>query len=115
MTPPFFPPVAVSPPEPPPPKAQPMPAVTLRGTLACATPQDADLIARLLPDHLRLSRAEPGCLTFAVTPTADPLIWQVDETFADRAAFEAHQARSRASEWGRASAHIPRHYTVTGA
>ena len=73
------------------------------------------LIARLLPDHLRLSRAEPGCLTFAVTPTADPLIWQVDETFADRAAFEAHQARSRASEWGRASAHIPRHYTVTGA
>lgn len=92
-----------------------MPAVTLQGTLTCATPQDADLIARLLPDHIRLSRAEPGCLSFTVTQTADPLVWQVAETFADRAAFDDHQSRTRASDWGRSTAHIARRYTVTEA
>lgn len=92
-----------------------MTAVTLQGTLTCATPQDAELIARLLPDHIRRSRAEPGCRSFEVTQTGDPLIWLVAETFATRAAFDAHQARTRASVWGQTTAHIARSYTVAEA
>jgi quinol monooxygenase YgiN len=42
----------------------------------------------------------------------DGLTWAVDETFADRAAFQAHQARTVASDWGRATAHIPRSYQI---
>jgi quinol monooxygenase YgiN len=86
--------------------------IRLTGTLRCATPEDSALVGHLLPDHIRLTRAEPGCLSFTVSPAEDGLIWAVDETFADRAAFQAHQARTVASDWGRATAHIPRSYQI---
>ena len=87
--------------------------VHLTGTLTCTTLADGTLIARYLPDHIALSRAEPGCLRFAVTPTANPLIWQVAESFANRAAFDAHQTRTRASTWFAATRHIPRNFRVS--
>lgn len=90
-----------------------MTTVRLTGTLTCATLADAALIARYLPDHIALSRAEPGCMAFAVTPTADPLVWQVDEAFADRAAFDAHQTRTRASAWFQATGHIRRDFRLS--
>jgi quinol monooxygenase YgiN len=86
--------------------------IHLSGTLTCVTPQDAHLVERLLPEHIRQSRASAGCLSFSVLPKADGLTWAVDETFADRAAFQAHQARTVASDWGRATAHIPRSYQI---
>ena len=92
-----------------------MTTVHLTGTLTCATLADAALIARYLPDHIALSRAEPGCLRFAVTPTANPLIWQVDESFANRAAFDAHQTRTRASAWFAATGPIGRDFRVSQA
>lgn len=61
--------------------------IDVTGTLTCATEAEAALVRALLPDHIRLTRAEPGCLTFNITATADPLIWQLDESFTDRAAF----------------------------
>ncbi|MGL5011515.1 MAG: putative quinol monooxygenase [Paracoccaceae bacterium] len=89
--------------------------VHLIGQLTCATAEDIALVAKHLPTHIALSRAEPGCLSFNCTQTDDPMIWQVDETFTDQAAFDAHQTRTRASEWYRLTAHIPRHYvTRTG-
>jgi quinol monooxygenase YgiN len=36
----------------------------------------------------------------------------VDETFADHAAFQAHQARTAKSEWGLKTAHIAREYKI---
>ena len=42
------------------------------------------------------------------------LVWQVDESFTDRAAFEAHQARMRGSAWYKATAHLKRDYRTTG-
>jgi quinol monooxygenase YgiN len=87
--------------------------IHVTGTLTCATASDADIVRRHLPTHIALSRAEPGCLTFHVTQTTDPLVWHLDETFTDRAAFEAHQARTRASDWFRATAHIARDFRVT--
>jgi quinol monooxygenase YgiN len=82
------------------------------GTLTCSTPDQADIVRRFLPEHIRLSRAEPGCLTFSVDPTEDPLVWRLDETFKDRAAFEAHQNRTHASAWYAATAHLTRDFAL---
>ena len=70
-------------------------------------------VAEALPEHIRLTRAEPGCLRFEVRcDPRRPGRWLVDELFAGRAAFEAHQARVRASRWGRITEGIPRHYRI---
>lgn len=90
-----------------------MPRLHLVGHLLCRSASEAETVATHLPEHLRLTRAEPGCLAFSVTRTADPLVWAVAETFTDRAAFEAHQTRSAASPWAAATAGIPRAYTIT--
>jgi quinol monooxygenase YgiN len=73
--------------------------VTLTGWLRCKDAAERAAVILHLPDHLRLSLAEPGCLAFAVEPTEDPLVWRVSESFVDAAAFDAHQARTRASDW----------------
>ena len=86
--------------------------IHLTGTLFCATQEDARLVELLLPEHIRRSRASAGCLSFSVLPREDGLTWAVDETFAGRAAFQAHQARTVASDWGRATARIPRSYQI---
>ncbi len=87
--------------------------VRLSGQLLCATDDDVALVKAHLPRHIALTRANPTCLSFTVAQTDDPLIWQVDETFADQAAFDAHQTRTRASDWYRMTAHIPRRYTIS--
>lgn len=87
--------------------------VRLTGRLICRGAQDLEILRSELAGHVSLTRAEPGCLSFEVCPSDDPLIWQVDECFADRAAFEAHQRRTRASAWGTATAGIPRDYEIS--
>lgn len=70
-------------------------------------------VTRALPDHIALTRAEPGCLAFDVSvDPADPSRFVVSEIFADRAAFDAHQARAQASPWAQVTAGLPRHYTI---
>jgi quinol monooxygenase YgiN len=86
--------------------------VALSGKLICASSDEAHLIRQFLPEHIRLTRLEPGCLSFEVTETDDPLVWRVEELFADPAAFEAHQARTKASEWARETAAIRRDYSI---
>jgi quinol monooxygenase YgiN len=88
--------------------------VVLTGHLRCDTAEQAAQVTLALPEHIRLTRAEPGCISFDVTPTDDPLVWAVDEEFTDAAAFDAHQTRTRASDWAKASAGIPRDFHVTG-
>lgn len=88
-------------------------AVELTGRLICADPDEAAAVRRHLPEHVALTRAEPGCLRFAVEPTEDPLVWSVAERFVDRAAFDAHQARVRSSPWFEATSGITRDYVVT--
>jgi quinol monooxygenase YgiN len=77
----------------------------------------ADELPRLRPllaGHIGLTRAEPGCLAFAVTQSADdPTRFEVRERFRDRAAFEAHQRRAAASAWGAATRHLERRYAVS--
>lgn len=82
--------------------------IHLSGKLICTNEQEVAIVRAFLPEHIRLSRAEPGCLGFAVLPTADPLVWQVDESFVDAPAFEAHQSRTKASAWFAATSGIQR-------
>ena len=89
-----------------------MPEVRLHGELVCRDMDEVDRVAEHLPLHIALSRAEPGCLVFAVERTADPKVWSVEERFVDTTAFDAHQQRVAASEWGRMTAGIERRYTV---
>ncbi|PZQ51685.1 MAG: antibiotic biosynthesis monooxygenase [Rhodovulum sulfidophilum] len=88
--------------------------VRLTGRLICGSAREAELVRRHLPEHLRLTRAEPGCVSFDVSRTADPLVWRVEECFVDRAAFEAHRRRTRASDWWGATAEIRRDYRIAG-
>lgn len=88
--------------------------VRLSGFLRCASGEDAGTVRRHLADHIRLTRAEPGCISFEVAQTDDPLVWRVEEVFADRAAFDFHQQRTRASEWFSATSSIQRDYEISG-
>lgn len=83
---------------------------TLTGTLTCQTEADLALVKTYLPEHIRLSRAEPGCLKFEVTQSEDPMVWHLDEAFKDAAAFEAHQTRTKASIWAEKSAGLARDF-----
>ncbi len=91
-----------------------MSPVHLSGHLRCKNSAEADLVAQYLPKHIELTLAEPGCVSFEVTPTESPLVWRVEEHFADSDAFRTHQARVVASEWGTMTSEIARDYTVTG-
>lgn len=93
-----------------------MSRVILTGFLICRSLDESDRVAALLPDHIRLTRSEPGCLVFEVIRSmSDPVRFAVREVFATRADFEAHQARVRASGWGRSTKSIPRDYMLTDA
>jgi quinol monooxygenase YgiN len=91
-----------------------MDTVRLSGSLICESLEQAQIVARQLPLHVELTRAEPGCLSFAVAPTEDPLVWQVDELFQDAESFATHQHRVAGSEWGRATTGIERRYEIVG-
>jgi quinol monooxygenase YgiN len=87
--------------------------IRLTGQLTCADEGQTAIVAAHLPEHIRLTRAEPGCLSFEVRQSADPLVLDVAEVFSSRAAFEAHQARAAASAWGQATKGIERRYVIT--
>ena len=86
--------------------------IRLRGQLICATSEESAAVQAHVAEHTRLSRAEPGCLSFEVTPTDDPLRWEVLETFRTQTDFNAHQARTRASDWFDATHNILRDFRV---
>ena len=77
-------------------------------------PSCLEEIRAAMPDHIRLSRAEPGCLSFELRfdrQCSTRLL--VEEVFCDRAAFEAHQARMLASPWAEITRGIARHYQIS--
>jgi quinol monooxygenase YgiN len=84
----------------------------LRGQLICLTDDEVEAVRTHRPEHLRLTRAEPGCLTFEITDTDDPLIFEVMEAFRDAASFAAHQTRTRGSAWFAATRTILRDFRM---
>ncbi|AJE46941.1 putative quinol monooxygenase [Celeribacter indicus] len=92
-----------------------MAKIVLTGTLSCA-PDEVEGVLALLPDHIRQSRAEPGCLDFELwQDELTPTEFHVSEVFRDEAAFEAHQERMRGSDWGRVTAHMRRDFRTSTA
>ncbi len=88
--------------------------VILTGFLVCRTLEEADRVSVMLPDHIRLTRAEPGCIAFEVLRSmADPVRFAVREIYRCRADFDAHIARVRSSDWGRATRGVKRDYVLT--
>ncbi|OCX63124.1 hypothetical protein BFP70_13015 [Thioclava sp. SK-1] len=88
--------------------------VHLSGILICQTKEDAARVRVMLPDHIRATLAEPGCLMFEVTQMPDaPLQFRVTESFLDEASFQAHQQRTHNSPWGQSTAHMERRYHIT--
>ena len=71
-------------------------------------------IQAALPAHISLTRAEPGCLSFDVSPCPEVKgRFLVSEAFVDQQAFDAHQARAGASDWANVSDDIPRDYSIS--
>ena len=88
--------------------------VTVEGTLRCLSEEQAANFRAGVVDHIRLSRAEPGCIAFNITETDDPMVWRVSERFESPEAFEAHKARMATSDWPRHAEGIERDLTITG-
>lgn len=86
--------------------------IRLKGHLICLTEAEAQAVRGHRTTHQALTRAEPGCLSFDILDTDDPLIFDVQEAFRDRPAFDAHQARTRDSAWFAATRTILRDFRV---
>ncbi len=85
--------------------------LTVKGTLTCPTPEIAENVRKGMPEHIRLSREEPGNLHFNIVETR-PGHWDVDEAFVDAAAFETHRARTGASEFATLAEGLERDLTI---
>ncbi len=48
--------------------------IRLRGRLVCISEGEAHAVRAHLPDHICIARAEPGCLTFGISPNYDPMV-----------------------------------------
>ncbi len=89
--------------------------ILLTGTMTCA-PDEMDAVLSVLPTHIRLSRAEPGCLQFDLwQDEVKPTEFHVTEVFRSEAAFETHQDRTRNSDWFRITGHMRRDYKKSAA
>lgn len=91
-----------------------MQKIRLTGRLICQSDAEIATVNKLLPRHIELTRAEPGCISFDVQPNGAPGVWDVSECFKDTASFEEHQARVKTSEWGHKTAGIQREYSILG-
>ena len=77
-------------------------------------PNRLNMITAALPEHIRLTRLEAGCVSFDVTPDLDHAgRFNVAEVFASRADFDQHQSRTKSSEWASITQGIPRSYSIT--
>ncbi len=68
-----------------------------------------------LPEHIRLTRAEAGCLRFEVIQDEEEKSkFHVFEIFKSTAAFKFHQSRGAQTSWAQASKDISRNYVSAG-
>jgi len=91
-----------------------MPIVTLEGFIVVPY-QDLALVEKELPNHIRLTRQEPGCIKFEISKDSQMMNrFHVYEEFKDQKSFELHQHRVQRSRWGHVSVNVVRHYQVNG-
>ncbi|EKO3688309.1 antibiotic biosynthesis monooxygenase [Vibrio metschnikovii] len=89
-----------------------MSKVTLKGFILVPE-SDLELVKNELVNHKCLTLEEPGCISFSVTENSEnPLRFDVYEEFTDKAAFEHHQKRVKASNWGKVTVNVERYYEI---
>ena len=75
--------------------------------------EELNLVSQALEKHVELTKQESGCLVFNVYQRShSPCYFDVYEEFSSNTAFEHHQRRVKASEWGRVTSNVERHYEV---
>ena len=82
----------------------------ISGQLRCADIGQLMRALDLLPEHAEHSRSEPGNLRFDLIQTDDPMVFELNELYADDDAFQAHRARLKGARWGAESHGISRHF-----
>lgn len=87
--------------------------VKLSGQLICVSEEELNIVIKCLPEHIKLTRQEEGCVSFEVKQSQNPLIWDVHEVFENRQSFENHQRRISGSVWGIKTQNIQRLYEIT--
>ncbi|GLT19849.1 antibiotic biosynthesis monooxygenase [Vibrio zhanjiangensis] len=89
-----------------------MSKVVLKGFILVLE-SELGLVKSELTNHKRLTLEEGGCITFQVTEDPqNPLRFDVYEEFIDRAAFDYHQERVKASRWGNVTTNVQRYYEL---
>lgn len=86
--------------------------IKLSGKLVCKNLEESELVRRFLPEHILLTKNEPGCVSFEVKASADPMVWTVEELFVDQNSFDTHQERTKNSRWGVETGAILRQYEI---
>jgi len=89
-----------------------MSKITLEGFILVPE-SDLSAVEAELPNHIALTLAEPGCISFSVKQNSlDPQRFDVEEIFMNQEAFESHQIRVKESLWGMVTGRVERHYTI---
>ena len=89
-----------------------MTKIVLQGYIA-VPPSDLEAVLEALPLHIQLTLKEEGCIRFSVEQAREDVhVFHVHEEFVDRNAFEAHQRRTRNSNWGAVSVNVERRYQI---
>ena len=90
-----------------------MSKVILKGFIEIPEEDLAKVIASL-PKHTELTLQEHGCLEFKVEQDEkNPTQFHIYEEFISKDAFEFHQERAKASEWGKVTKNIKRNYKLS--
>ena len=88
-----------------------MSKVILKGYIVIPL-NDFDKVLAELPNHIKLTRQEEGCLVFKVEQDEkDSCRFNVYEEFESEESFEAHQKRVKASQWALVTKNVQRNYT----
>ncbi len=91
-----------------------MSKVILQGYIIVAD-NDLEAVVAALDEHSRLTKQEPGCLTFQLSQNAKNINrFDVYEEFVDQAAFQHHQNRIKDSKWAQITSRVERYYQITG-
>ncbi|GIU52720.1 putative quinol monooxygenase [Shewanella sp. KT0246] len=94
-----------------------MPKILLSGYIQFpqnTSDEDLACIRAELAIHSQLTLNEVGCIRFKVAQNIiDPLRFDMEETFIDKAAFESHQQRVKHSNWCKVSQSASRHYSTS--
>jgi len=75
--------------------------------------EELSAVTEELPNHIKLTLQEEGCLIFEVLPDEQNVSrFNVHEEFSDIYSFELHQQRVKNSRWGLVTSNVERHYQI---